>query len=121
MRFTDKTIAKAQQYHWPGNVRELCNVVERAVLFNKSGIIKPGDLNVVIRNSRISIRDRQQISINVPPQGISLQDIEVTVVKQVLNMCDWNKSAAAEFLKISRPRLRRIIEAADLERNRRKN
>jgi len=121
IRFTDKAIAKAQQYHWPGNVRELCNVVERAILFNKSGIIKPADLNVVISNSRISIRDRQHISINVPPQGISLQDIEVTVVKQVLNMCEWNKSAAAEFLKISRPRLRRIIESAGLERNRRKN
>ena len=31
-------------YDWPGNVRELQNVIERAVVLNKSGVIKLADL-----------------------------------------------------------------------------
>jgi DNA-binding NtrC family response regulator len=32
------------EYDWPGNVRELENVIERAVVLTKSGIIEPDDL-----------------------------------------------------------------------------
>ena len=32
------------EYDWPGNVRELENVIERAVVLTKSGVIRPDDL-----------------------------------------------------------------------------
>lgn len=106
------------QHSWPGNVRELCNVIERSVLLNQDGVVGVRDIGSGLKASRISIADRQQIAIDVPPQGISLREIEQSVVKQVLNMCNWNKSEASKFLRISRPRLRRIIESAGLEQNR---
>jgi len=107
------------EYHWPGNVRELCNVIERAVLLCRSGTIKPQDIKLAMKKNRISIIDRQQLVIPVPPQGITMGEVEQQVVKQVLNLFDWNKSETAKFLGISRPRLRRIIEAAGLDQNRR--
>ena len=109
-----------QEYEWPGNVRELCNVIERAVLLTKTETIRADDIRKALSKARISAAERQQIVIEIPPQGLTLQQIEQSAVKQVLNMCDWNKTEAAKFLGISRPRLRRIIESSGLEQNRRK-
>ena len=107
------------EYHWPGNVRELCNVIERAVLLAKKERIEPDDIGVALKSGRITAGERRQITIDIPNQGVSLDDIEQQVVSHVLNMVEWNKSEAARFLGISRPRLRRIISAAGLEQNRR--
>jgi two-component system, NtrC family, response regulator AtoC len=111
---------RMQQHRWPGNVRELCNVIERAVLLGKGKSIDVEDVGLALKDGRVSLAERRQIVIDIPTQGVPLDEIEQTVVKQVLNMFAWNKSATAEFLGISRPRLRRIIEAAGLERDRRK-
>jgi len=42
--FTDDAMLALQRYRWPGNVRELQNVIERAVLLGKSGMIGIDDL-----------------------------------------------------------------------------
>ncbi|MBD3257014.1 AAA family ATPase [candidate division GN15 bacterium] len=118
-RISQTALKKMRDYHWPGNVRELCNVIERAVLLTQSDEIGEESIAVALQNGRISAADRQQFVIDIPPQGMSLDEIEQQVVQQVLNMCDWNKTEAAKFLGISRPRLRRIITSAGLERDRR--
>ncbi|MBD3401499.1 AAA family ATPase [candidate division GN15 bacterium] len=114
-----EAVTTMQQFPWPGNVRQLCNVIERAVLLNKTGAISNRDIDLAMRSGRVSAAERQQLVIDFPAQGMSLDEIEESVVKQVLNMCHWNKSEAARMLRISRPRLRRIIESAGLEQNRR--
>ena len=121
VRICAAAIEDMTAYHWPGNIRELCNVIERAVLLCQSGVIEARDVKLALRKNRITIADRQQIIIPVPPQGITMAEIESQVVKQVLNLFNWNKSEAAQFLGISRPRLRRIIEAAGLEQDRRRD
>ncbi len=107
------------QHNWPGNVRELCNIIERAVLLAKKETIDAEDIASALTRGRISVADREKITIEIPPQGISLDEIEQRVVKQVLDFCDWNKSRAAEFLQISRPRLRRLLKMGGVDRNRR--
>ena len=119
LKIDDDAVKEMAVYSWPGNVRELCNVIERAVLLTKSDMISPKDVSGALKSGRITAADRQQLIIDMPPQGISLDEIQQKAVLQVLNMCEWNKSEAAKILKISRPRLRRIIESAGLERNRR--
>ncbi len=115
----DAAISELMQYEWPGNVRELCNVIERMVLLTRSTRIKASTIKSALKRGRIGIADRRQIRIDVPAQGLPLQSIEETVVSQVLDMCGWNKSEAARFLGISRPRLRRIMDTAKLEQDRR--
>ncbi len=38
-RLTRAAIAKLQNYHWPGNIRELRNVIERAVIIFRGGVL----------------------------------------------------------------------------------
>ncbi len=116
---TQPAINELLDYQWPGNVRELCNIIERAVLLARGKTIKPQDVRAAMKKGRLTCADRQQIVVDIPPQGITLNDVEQLVVKHVLNMHKWNKTETARFLGISRPRLRRIIEAAGLVQNRR--
>lgn len=120
------TIAKdamqaMHHYRWPGNVRELSNVIEKAVLLGKGRSIKMGDIKSALKRSRVTAADRRKIVVDLPPQGRPLDEIEASIVLEVLNMFNWNKSQTADFLKTSRPRLRRIIDNYKLERNRRKS
>jgi len=120
LTITQPAINELLEYQWPGNVRELCNIIERAVLLARGKRIKPEDVRAAMKKGRLTCGDRQQIVLDVPSQGMTLDQVEQQVVKQVLNMFSWNKSDTARFLGISRPRLRRIIEAAGFEQNRRK-
>jgi len=38
-RLTRAGIAKLQSYDWPGNIRELRNVIERAVIISRGGVL----------------------------------------------------------------------------------
>lgn len=116
----DDALEAMNSYHWPGNVRELSNVIERAVLLTKGKQIKARHVEMAFKNTRLSIQDRQKMTIDLPPRGITLEKIEQDVVLHVLNMFDWNKTETAKYLGISRPRLRRILEKTGLEQNRRK-
>ena len=44
VRLTEEGVRRLQAYGWPGNVRELLNVLERAVLLARGGVIDPADL-----------------------------------------------------------------------------
>jgi PAS domain S-box-containing protein len=48
-----ETLGALTQYDWPGNVRELQNVIERAVILSKGGLLRvdPRDLKVHSRSS----------------------------------------------------------------------
>jgi DNA-binding NtrC family response regulator len=117
--FSSSAVETMSAYHWPGNVRELCNVIERAVLLSKGDAIEPQDIKLALKSGRMTIADRRQLVIDIPPQGVTLDQVEQQVVKHVLNLHNWNKSETARYLGISRPRLRRLIENAGLEQNRR--
>jgi len=117
--FSDSALEIMTGYHWPGNIRELCNVIERAVLLSKGTSIEPQDIKLALKSGRMTIADRRQIVIDIPPQGLTLDQVEQQVIKHVLNLHNWNKSETARYLGISRPRLRRLIDNAGLEQNRR--
>jgi len=120
LELENKAVEEMINYSWPGNIRELSNIMERAVLLSKNKIIKAKDITTAMNKGRITPAERQQIIIDIPPQGISLEKIEQHIIKQILNMFNWNKTETAKYLGISRPRLRRIIETSGVEQNRRK-
>jgi DNA-binding NtrC family response regulator len=94
LRVSDEVMEIFQRYQWPGNVRQLKNVIERAV--------------VLAKGDRITLRE-------LPPEFIgnkrqktmhssimTLKELELQAMKNVLQECKGNKSEASRILGISR-------------------
>lgn len=102
-------------YSWPGNLREFRNVVRRAVLLTPSGKITSKVLPWEITNSytyphTLSARtDNNTISENSIPKDLDLKDAaakaEYDTIMNVLKDVNFNKTKAAEILKIDRKTL----------------
>jgi DNA-binding NtrC family response regulator len=48
-------LAAIRSYPWPGNVRELENAIERAVILNRGGPIRPEDLGIEIHRAGVAV------------------------------------------------------------------
>ncbi|MBW1762890.1 MAG: sigma-54-dependent Fis family transcriptional regulator, partial [Deltaproteobacteria bacterium] len=82
-------------YDWPGNVRELQNVIERAVVLNKSGVIKLADLPDPVA------RAEPQVDSFSFPVGTPLSEVERRVIHGTLKHTSGDKQLAAQLLGIS--------------------
>jgi two-component system response regulator HydG len=94
-----------QAYRWPGNVRELRNVIERAVVVNRSGKIDYQDLTFLSGEEKMG-----------PEAGGTLDEVEMRHIKRVLEDCAWNVSQAATVLGIHRGTLARRMKKYGLEK-----
>jgi DNA-binding NtrC family response regulator len=92
-------LRKLEQYSWPGNVRELENTVERLIVFAQQGAARIDDLPEEIMQPHLKI---SKAVIHLPPEGISLVEIDKELVLMALEQNQWNQTRAAEFLHISR-------------------
>jgi len=94
---------------WPGNVRELRNGLERALLLS-DGPIRPEDLF----HDTSTAAPANGEEGGVLPFPARLDDIERAAALAMLKRVNGNKSAAADGLGISRSRLYRLLEGADV-------
>lgn len=101
-------MALLRKYDWPGNVRELENTLTKAVALCPGDILTT-ELFEDIRAEEADITDKAEKNSS----SLSLEDIELFHVQKVLNDVDGHKGKACEVLKISRPRLQRILERSD--------
>jgi two-component system NtrC family response regulator len=90
------------QHNWPGNVRELENVIEHLVVLGKGEVIKPEHLPASLRQAKSRISN---ISLKLPDEGISLEEVEKEILLQALEKHDWHQTKAARYLNISRKTL----------------
>jgi len=98
----DEAAMQALMAHrWPGNVRELRNVLERAM------VLGVGD-RLLLRHLPPEVR-RHTVTRQDLPEDLALSQVERDHIASVLALTGWNKSRAAELLRISRPRLDRKI------------
>jgi len=93
-----------EKYDWPGNIRELRNAVERMVVNSEGDTIRKIDIPLYILNKEIPIRQKGS--------GLQkmLEEFEEKIILETLKECNYNKSQAAEILKIPRSRLYRKIK-----------
>ena len=96
-----------RNYRWPGNVRELRNVIERALILEDSDQITteylPGGLLESPRFEPAALASTQFV---LPNEGISLDEAELSFVRQAIERSGGNQTRAAELLGISRDQLR---------------
>lgn len=111
--FEDDVIRIFMNYSWPGNLREFRNVVRRSALLSPTGIINakvlPAEIaglqwaNVQNENTTPILRpitDAKEIDLkNAAAQA------EYDTIMNVLKQVNFNKSKAAEILKIDRKTL----------------
>ncbi len=93
--FSSEALEALERYNFPGNVRELENVVERAVVLDKDGVVGIDDLP----NSIVSTPAEQR-ALTIP-LGTSLEQIERQVIKETLQMTQGDKKLAAQLLGIA--------------------
>jgi two-component system response regulator AtoC len=96
-----------QHYSWPGNIRELRNIIERAMLLTDGNIITPSDIPLESAASR-GRSDPAGISTLEP---MPLDKLIQSYARGVLSKLKNNRSRTAEALKITRQRLRRILNS----------
>jgi two-component system, NtrC family, response regulator HydG len=100
--FTNEATDMLMNYHYPGNVRELENIVERAIILEKTNMLTPESLPQTIKMFPIETSKPDKIK--------TLEDLNKEYAEQVVNMLGGNKSRAAEVLGISRTSLWRILK-----------
>jgi two-component system, NtrC family, response regulator AtoC len=113
-------------YDWPGNVRELRNAVERAMMLEEGRMLSPQYFKQQIATSR---SEAQTVAppgvgqsavpgggyITLPPDGISLEDVEKQLIHQAMERYDGNQTQAAKCLHMSRDTLRYRIKKFSLQ------
>ena len=100
-------------YRWPGNVRELENIVERLVVLTRGNEITVSDLPEFLRRERPIL---EELRLDLPPQGISLDAVEKELILRALQRFDWNQTQAARYLDLSRKTLIYRMEKYDVRR-----
>jgi DNA-binding NtrC family response regulator len=99
-----------KKYHWPGNVRELRNVIERALILEDEDQITteylPGGLLGPLDQSSLGRMEQAASQFVLPSEGISLDEAELSFVRQAIQRSGGNQTRAAELLGISRDQLR---------------
>jgi DNA-binding NtrC family response regulator len=112
--FSAEALAALMAYDWPGNLRELARVIDHAHAATDGAKIAVDDLPASIRGHQGG-----GFPPPVPPGPIKpldelLTEIERRLIETAMRQARGNKSRAAEFLGISRPRLYRRIKELNL-------
>jgi DNA-binding NtrC family response regulator len=102
-----------RSYDWPGNVRELRNVIERALILEDGSVITMEYLPTALTGGSIQLGSSTRTAgpespaqFLLPAQGISLDGVEMSFVRQAIERSEGNQTRAAELLGISRDQLR---------------
>src|SRR5262249_349756 len=76
------TMAAFQWYSWPGNIRELQNLVERAVILSRDGVL-PNPLQ------KKQIEPANPNRLRAPQSSMMLEDSDRAVVMETLEQAGW--------------------------------
>jgi DNA-binding NtrC family response regulator len=99
-------------YAWPGNVRELRNLIERAVLLKERGVLEPDDFESIhaARPAPATAASPASAGIDLPPDGLNLDELEQQLVMKALERTGGNQTRAAALLGLHRDQIRYRME-----------
>jgi len=79
-----ETMAAFQWYSWPGNIRELQNLVERAVILSRDGVL-PNPLH----KRRMEVMPPTQHRSPACPSSMTLEDSDRVLIVETLERFGW--------------------------------
>ena len=97
---SDEAMRLLHEYRWPGNVRELEHAIERAITMTRTSVLYPEDFPPEIR---VGASGREGAAGDTG----SLEAVEKSHIRKVLEDTAYNQSRAAEILGIDRKTLYR--------------
>jgi len=111
-----------QAQNWDGNVRELKHTIERAVLLEEGEVLSSKDFGFLEPSDGTNDTDRRTADLkahstddvfvlSIQLKAADLEDVQREFALKVLDRVGGNKSKAAYIMRISRPRLDRILKA----------
>jgi DNA-binding NtrC family response regulator len=101
------------EYAWPGNVRQLESAIERAILLAEGDEITSEDLPMEIRSAA---RTEGTGGFKLPPEGISFEDLERSLLIQAMEQTGWNITRAAKLLGLSFRTMQYRLDKFEIER-----
>jgi len=109
-------------YGWRGNVRELQNTLERAVILVDGLCIRPEELQLAASKPEAERLPAEMLAENFSWEG-SLEEVtaratghvEKALLEYTMRECKWNKTRAAEKLRVSPKTLLAKLRNAGLE------
>jgi two-component system response regulator PilR (NtrC family) len=109
----ESAIDALNHYDFPGNIRELENILQRAMTLIDGRVINSNDLAL----KPAQTKSNTQVSGLQPGQSLEeyLEDIERRILKETLEQCRWNKTAAAEQLGMSFRSMRYRLKKLHIE------
>ncbi len=112
-------IERLKNYHWPGNVRELENIIIAASIKTRGNVILLKTIDKLLadqffQNDEGTICHDHTLQKERNINFDSLSQMENRHIFNVLQSVQWNKTKAAEILKISLPTLRKKIKKYNL-------
>jgi PAS domain S-box-containing protein len=122
-RLTRSQIEELQGYSWPGNVRELQNVIERAVILARGGVLRfelPHDRP----NGHAHVRILPPMTGELKEDRLSLDELEVRereIVSTALRRTNWKvygKDGAAALLQVKPTTLVSKMKRLGIEKSR---
>ena len=87
------------EYDWPGNIRELKNVIERAIILGNEDtlLFEHLPLEMVAKSS---MPVSATTTFKLPAEGVDIEVVEKELIRQALDVTEWNQSKAAKMLNL---------------------
>ena len=112
--FTSQAEEILRASSWPGNIRELKNLVERIVVLETAEMIGPEHIPRWISGGAMSADVQVGNGYKLPDEGIDLENLEKSLVRQALVKAQNNKAMAAKLLNISYDSIRYQVKKFNL-------
>jgi DNA-binding NtrC family response regulator len=110
-RISPEVMRRFQSYRWPGNVRELRNVLEQMMVLADGEMLTERDLPDNISEGAQSLPASSEV-----PANLTMDELEKLAITKALDMCDGNRTHAANRLGISVRTLQRKLQQYKLEK-----
>lgn len=102
---------KLREYPWPGNVRELANVIERGMILTRKTKLITSDTFSFLK-VQVPAPEVNSV-VKLPPQGLQLHQVQLSLVRQALDAAGNNQTSAAKLLGVSRAKFRVLLKGVN--------